>query len=202
MRSGYVATMHAVKRLDGRHARTARTNAAIVAALVELLDEGRIEPTAAEIAERAGVATRSIAQHFASREDLLLAVAKHHAERFASKPIDATGSLADRVARFVSARVELLEATRAMRNAGAVVAWRSPAVKRALEAAERHRRDETSAVFAREIAASDEPKGTEQALALVTSGRAWDAMRVDLGLTRANAATLLQRMVRDAVRRR
>jgi TetR/AcrR family transcriptional regulator of autoinduction and epiphytic fitness len=194
--------MHAVKRMDGRHARTVRTNAAIVTALVELLDEGRIEPTAAEIAERAGVATRSISQHFGSREDLLLAVAEHHAERFAASSVDATGSLADRLGRFVSARAALLEATRAMRNAGAVVAWRSPAVKRALSSAERHRRDETSAVFAREIAASDEPKATERALAVVTSGRAWDAMRVDLALTRANATALLERMVRVAVARR
>ena len=60
-------------KIDGRHERTKRTRAAIVGALTELLDEGRIEPTAVEIAERASVAVRSIGQHFASREELLLA---------------------------------------------------------------------------------------------------------------------------------
>jgi AcrR family transcriptional regulator len=191
--------MRALK-IDGRHARTIRTRAAIVTAVVDLLDEGRIEPTAAEIADRAGVALRSIGQHFASREELLVAVAEHHASRIEARPIDASLPLGARLARFSVARAKLLEATRTMRGAAAVVAWRSPAVRRALQAAERMRRAETARLFAREIASSDDPTATEQALALASSGRAWDAMRVDLALTSANARALLARLVTSAVR--
>ena len=41
--------------LDGRLARSARTRHAVVDALLDLLGEGDLRPTAARIAERAGV---------------------------------------------------------------------------------------------------------------------------------------------------
>src|SRR3954465_7340684 len=66
---------------DGRRLRAVRTRARILEALLELLDEGRPEPTASEIAERAGVALRSIAQHFKTREQLLAALAEKHLAR-------------------------------------------------------------------------------------------------------------------------
>jgi AcrR family transcriptional regulator len=170
------------EKLDGRRERTKRTRAAIVGALTDLLDEGRIEPTAAQIAERAGVAVRSIAQHFASREELLLAVAGHHAERLAHEPLDGRGTFDERLESFVATRARSLEASIAMRRAAAVVLGRSPAVAHALGEAAKERRKEASRVFAAEIAASHEAPAVERAVALVTSGRAWDALRVEMGL--------------------
>ena len=193
--------MSETPKVDGRRERTKRTRAAIVAALTGLLDEGRIEPTAAQIAERAGVAVRSIAQHFASREELLLAVAQHHGERLAHKPVDVGGSLEERVEAFVAARSKALEASMAMRRAAAVVLGRSPAVTHALEAAAKERRKETSGLFAAEIAASADPPAVERAVALVTSGRAWDAMRVEMGLGARAAREQLVFMLRSALRR-
>jgi TetR/AcrR family transcriptional regulator of autoinduction and epiphytic fitness len=169
-------------KIDGRRARTTRTHAAIVNALTDLLDEGHIEPTAAEIAERAGVAVRSVGQHFASREDLLLAVAQHHAQRVASEPIDPAAPLEERLERFVTQRAKILEASMAMRRAAAVVVARSPSVTRALDTVARRRRDETATLFAREIALCQDPVAAERTVALVTSGRAWDALRSELGL--------------------
>ena len=170
------------EKVDGRRERSKRTHAAIVEALTELLDEGRIEPTAVEIAERAGVAVRSIAQHFASREDLLLAVAHHHTQRLEHDAVDARSPLPRRLQAFVQERARELEASRAMRGAAAVVLARSPAVAQALQRVAERRRAETARVFAIEIAASAEPKTTERTVALLTSGRAWDALRVELGL--------------------
>jgi len=188
-------------KVDGRRERTKRTRAAIVAALTDLLDEGRLEPTAAQIAERAGVAVRSIAQHFASREELLLAVARHHTERLAHTPVDARGPFDARLEAFVVARARSLEASVAMRRAAAVVLGRSPAVAHALEEAAKERRKETSTVFAAEIAATEEPQAVERAVALVTSGRAWDALRVEVGLGAKAAREQLGFMVRSALRR-
>ena len=175
------STTHA--KVDGRHERTKRTRAAIVAALTELLDEGRIEPTAVEIAERAKVAVRSIGQHFSSREELLLAVAAHHAARLTKPRIDAGASFEERLEAFVEGRVHVLEASRTMRGAAAVVAARSPAVAEALERAAGERRAETARLFAVEIAASEDPEAVERTVALVTSGRAWDALRGEMGLS-------------------
>ena len=68
-------------RQDGRTLRAERTRQALVDALLGLLDEGHPSPTAAEVAERAGVSERSVFQHFADREALLEAVARQQYER-------------------------------------------------------------------------------------------------------------------------
>ncbi len=170
------------EKVDGRRERSKRTHAAIVEALTQLLDEGRIEPTAVEIAERAGVAVRSIAQHFASREELLLAVAQHHTQRLEHEPVDAKAPLARRLEAFVAERARELESSRAMRGAAAVVLQRSPSVAEALQKVAERRRPEPARVFAPEVGASAAPRATERSVALVTSGRAWDALRAEMGL--------------------
>jgi AcrR family transcriptional regulator len=188
-------------KVDGRRERTKRTRAAIVAALTALLDEGRIEPTAAQIAARAGVAVRSIAQHFASREELLLAVARHHTDRLAHVPVDRQGSFDDRLEAFVASRARSLEASAAMRRAAAVVLGHSPAVAHALDEVAKERRKETSSVFAAEIAASGDSSAVERAMALASSGRAWDVLRGEMGLGVKAAREQLAFMLRRALGR-
>ena len=55
---------------DGRTVRAERTRQALVDALLSLLDEGQLQPTAERIAVRAGVSERSVFQHFPDREAL------------------------------------------------------------------------------------------------------------------------------------
>ena len=83
-----------------------RTRAAIVAALYDLVRAGDPAPTAARIAKRAGVALRSIGQHFPSREALLAAVAEHHVAVAPHPKHAATTPLHTRLTAFVRARVE------------------------------------------------------------------------------------------------
>ncbi len=187
-------------KVDGRRERTKRTRSAIVEALTELIDEGRVDVTGAEIAARAVVALRSIGQHFASREELLLAVAEHHANRYRTEPVSDGGPFEDRLEAFVTTHTRVLEASCAMRRAGAFTAARSPAAAQALARAAAARRADAARVFAREIAASAEPRVTERSLALVTSGRIWDTLRGELGLglqaARAQVVALLRAIVR------
>src|SRR5208282_909869 len=56
--------MAQLARLDGRLARSARTRHAVVDALLDLLGEGDLRPTAARIADRAGVSLRLVFHHF------------------------------------------------------------------------------------------------------------------------------------------
>lgn len=186
---------------DGRRERTKRTRVAIVTALTELLDEGRIEPPAAEIAERAGVALRSIGQHFGSREELLLAVAEHNAARFPQAPFDVSASFEDRLSAFVKDRAKALEASRAMRQAAAAVAARSPSVAAAVRRAAAERRAVSARLFAPEIAQSEDPEATSRAVALLTSGRAWDSLRSDMSLGTTTAREQLAFTLRALLRR-
>jgi AcrR family transcriptional regulator len=120
-------------REDGRHARKARTREAIVSALLSLLDEGVPEPTAAQIAERAKVAVRSIAQHFRTREQLMLAIASQHVARQpdAAKKVAADAPFTARLEDFLKVRVQELESSRAIRRAAsAPPTTRKPSLRR------------------------------------------------------------------------
>jgi TetR/AcrR family transcriptional regulator, regulator of autoinduction and epiphytic fitness len=167
-------------RVDGRHARAIRTREAIVAAVLELVAERGVAPTGLQIAERAGVALRSIGQHFASREELLLAAAEVHMREAAaaSKPVDPALPVAQRVSTFAAARAAELEATAAVRRASARFEATSPAVAEGFALVARARRKVAAKVFAAE--ARDRPELVDL-LDVVAGARAWDAMRRDQG---------------------
>jgi AcrR family transcriptional regulator len=194
-------TLAAPPKRDGRRERTVRTHKAIVAAVLELVDEGVFEPTAAQIAERAGVAVRSIRVHFASREELFLAAVSAHAARTAPAraTIDASLPLGERVAVFAEVRARDLELSSAIRRASSLLdgplrnARASSAVARAVDAAWHRRRGEAAQVFARELESADDPKALLDAVDLASHGRTWDTMRFAMGLSQAAATALLRR---------
>lgn len=176
---------------DGRRARTVRTRGAIVGALLDLVREGNLAPTAKEIAARAGVAIRSIGQHFPSREKLFFAAAAEHARRSTSvaKKAPSVGPVEERIERFIDARATELEETSALRRAASVIT-RSPTVTKAMARAAEERRKSVAAIFAGEI---KEDEVTLDALEVATGGRAWDQMRVEMKLSLAQAKRVMAR---------
>src|SRR5438309_12111230 len=108
--------------IDGRTARAQRTRQAVVEALLSLLQEGDMRPTAPRIAERAGVSLRSVFQHFADREALLFAVADQQLLelRKMTRRLSGDGPLAERIDAFVKQRCRVLEAIAPVRRASFV----------------------------------------------------------------------------------
>lgn len=178
---------------DGRRLRALRTRAAILEATMAFLDEGVVEPTGAAIAERAGVALRSIAQHFPTREDLLRALAESHLGRL-PKPEAFEGPFDERLARFVEARARVLEASVAMRRVGLSAAGRSRAIDAAFAQVAKARRRELERTFAVELASR--PPWVLEALDALTSGVTWDALRGSQGLSAKAAREVLQQAAR------
>ncbi len=179
-----------VTKPDGRHARKARTREAIVNALLELLDEGHTEPTAAEIAGRAKVAIRSIGQHFKSREELLLAVAGRHFARLPVPTPPSPGrSFEARLAHFVATRVRTLEASAAVRRAAQRGAGDSKAITRALADTARKRREELLASLGPELKRA--PPWLISTAQTLASGAGWDALRLEQRLTPAAAEQVI-----------
>ena len=56
---------------DGRHARRDRNRDAVIAALVTFFDDGVAQPTAQQLAERAGISLRSVFRYFDDLDNLL-----------------------------------------------------------------------------------------------------------------------------------
>ena len=98
--------MPQLARLDGRLARSARTRHAVVDALLDLLNEGDLRPTAARIAERAGVSLRLVFHHFDDLDAIYSELADRQTERVEPlmKPIDVALPFARRVELFSAQR--------------------------------------------------------------------------------------------------
>jgi len=198
MRRNPTRAVPPVTKEDGRHARKARTREAIVSALLELLDEGVSEPTAAQMAARAKVAVRSIGQHFKSREELLLAVAGRHSARLPTPtPPSPTRSFDARLAHFVSTRVRVLEASAAVRRAAQRGAGASKAITKALAETARKRRDELRASLGAELKKA--PSWAASAAETMASGAAWDALRQEQRLSPAAAEQVIVQALKKLI---
>jgi TetR/AcrR family transcriptional regulator, regulator of autoinduction and epiphytic fitness len=184
-----------VTPLDGRVARSRRTRAAIVEALVDLLEKGNPQPTVEEIAARAGVAPRTVFQHYADREALFAAVSEHREARLQELmgEIDLEAPLAERVEQVVAQRARVFEWIASVRRGALLMEPFSPAVHASLESFRAAKREELTRVFAAELAARDEPERATLAAALgaVGSWSAWDALRAQQGLSVEDASAAL-----------
>jgi TetR/AcrR family transcriptional regulator, regulator of autoinduction and epiphytic fitness len=184
-----------VTPLDGRVARSRRTKAAIVEALVALLEEGNPQPTVEEIAARAGVAPRTVFQHYADREALFAAVAAHReADLEALRgQIDPAWPLEDRVAAIVAQRARVYEWIAAVRRGALLMEPFSESVHAWLERFRAAKRDELLRVFAAELDARPARDRAALAAALGAAGSwsAWDALRAQQGLSVEDASAAL-----------
>lgn len=196
----------AVARLDGRTARSARSRAAVVDAMLDLLLGGDLQPTAARVAERAGVSLRLVFQHFDDLEALYAEAADRQMERLATMmhdpPVD--GPLAARLAAFVERRSELLESVAPIRRAAQLRAPFSPVLHTRLQAGRGLTRAETEEVFARELATRPAAAQRELAAALsVAAGfSAWESLRAHHGLNVAQARKVMTRILRALLKER
>src|SRR5262249_45529991 len=96
---------------DGRQRRAERSREAIVSALFELVGEGVLEPTAQEVAERAGVGIRSVFRHFDDKDGLFATMdarLRRDALPILREEVTA-GSLRERARALVDQRARLFE---------------------------------------------------------------------------------------------
>jgi AcrR family transcriptional regulator len=190
-----------VTPLDGRVARSHRTRAAIVEALVALLEEGHPQPTVEEIAARASVAPRTVFQHYADREALFAAVSAHREAHLQALmgTIDPAAPLARRVAEVVSQRARVFEWIAAVRRGALLMEPFSESVHASLEGFRTAKRAEILQVFAPEIAARPEPERAALAAALGAAGSwsHWDALRAQQGLDVDEACAALALTLRS-----
>jgi AcrR family transcriptional regulator len=203
--SGAVAP--ALSAGDGRARRSARSRAAIEAALFELIGEGVLEPTAQQVAARAGIAMRSVFRHYADRESLFASIDTRLRVEvmplvLAAQP---TGSPADRVRDMVRLRTTVFERIAHYKHAGDLERRRSPVLQSQHEHLVGYLRTGLRR-WLPELATA--PVELAEGLELVTSFEAWSRLRTEqrLGPARARAvmtrtATLLvQALANDSTR--
>ena len=191
---------------DGRLARSARTREAVIDALLGLHLEGDLSPTAGRVAERAGVALRTVYGHFADLESLYAEAGQRAMARVREVAIAFTASwsadparlpLEDRARRFAEARAVALEWLLPISRAAALREGLSPQMQRNRERFVALGDSEVRTLFAPELAVlgAAEAERAVHALHVVAGGPAWAALRQDRGLQPVAAAALLADLV-------
>jgi TetR/AcrR family transcriptional regulator, regulator of autoinduction and epiphytic fitness len=192
-----------VTPLDGRVARSLRTRGAIVDALIALLEEGNVHPTVEEVAARAGVAPRTVFQHYPDREALFAAVSERRQGRLEALmgQLPQDGSLEERLDALVDQRARVYDWIAPVRRAALLMEPFSASAHGALEGFRAVKRAEAVRLFAAEIAqrpVADRPT-LEAALGAATSFSAWDALRTQQGLDVEAARAAMRVAVRALV---
>jgi len=186
--------------LDGRLARSARTRHAVVDALLDLLGEGDLRPTAARIAERARVSLRIVFHHFDDLEAIYSELADRQAERVKplTVPIPVTLPFARRVEEFSAQRGRLLETLSPVRRAAVLMEPFRAALAKRLKHARDLTRAASIAAFTPELSklGADEKRATIAALDVATSWIAWEQMRRHQGLSETEARGVMATTIR------
>ena len=164
-----------------RSARSERTRAAIADALLSLLEEGELQPTATRIAERAGISLRLIYHHFGDLEALFRETSERELARVLARvaPVPADLPLPERIQAFVDQRCRLLEWLTPVRRAAMLHEPFSSTLRDARTAMNHLAEHEVDSLFAAELGAmtTDGRAAAVDALALTTGWNAWDALR-------------------------
>ncbi len=183
--------------MDGRTARAEKNRQAVLDAALALIDEGNLHPTAQAVAERAGVATRSVYHHYQDLETLYLHAAQTQVARHwvvLLEPV--TGELGERIDAVVELRSRLFESVTNVRRAAllrehesAVLSERLTESRAALRAHLRAHLPELDAL----------PAADREALFAICSWETWDVLRRHQNLTvdaaRAAVVAVLTRML-------
>jgi TetR/AcrR family transcriptional regulator, regulator of autoinduction and epiphytic fitness len=177
---------------DGRARRAERTRQSIIDAHLALLLEGDLQPTAARIAERAGVSVRALWSHFKDLEALFAAAGEKTLQvQYAGfQPVPADQPLADRIEQFCRQRARMLESIAGASRAAQI---RLP-YSHQLRVNRAHHNDRLRAEI-EELFADETGGDTTLVTALLVAATwpAWMGSRDDLGLSVDDATAVMRR---------
>jgi AcrR family transcriptional regulator len=175
-----------------------RTRRAVVDALLALLDEGDLRPSAERVAERAGVSLRALWANFTDLETLYAAAGHRQVERQSelTRRINPRLPLDQRLTAFCRQRAQVLEFLAPVARAAQLREPFSPALRANRARQYEIARNELADLFATELAAAGADR-TEllDALTAATTWRYWATLRDDLELGLPAARQTMARTV-------
>jgi AcrR family transcriptional regulator len=177
--------------VDGRARRGERSRHAIVSAFYELIGAGIPQPTAQQVAARAGVGLRSVFRHFDDMDSLYAEL--NERIQAAALPLlrdpPQAGSVEERALEIVQHRSAFFEALSPFKRSGDIVRHRSVFLQRQHVRVVRELRDRLLRGLP-ELAAA--PEAVTDALDAALSFEIWDRLRRDQRLSRERATEALR----------
>lgn len=172
----------------------------VLEALLELVEEGELRPTAQAVAERAGVALRTVYHHFEDVGALRSMALRMQTDRYREtlREVDASLPLEERISLTARQYRRLFEAITPMRLATMFDQHDSPEMAEGLRQARAQRREHLASTFSAELGRrSDEGRALLDALDLITSWDTWNYLRTSLSRSAAAAEKVVILMLTD-----
>lgn len=169
---------------------------------MDLYSDGEPNPSAARVAEVAGVSERSVFRYFDDMEDLASAAVELQWDRV--KPLyldlDADGDFDTRLQSIVNHRIRLHESIAGVFKVATMTAIRRPAVALAVEQRRQYLRNQTSQQFAVEVERCDDAPVRRIIIDHILSLENIDYLKNSAGLSQAKLREVLTAAVRLALR--
>jgi AcrR family transcriptional regulator len=194
-----------VNETDGRRLRRSRNRDAAVDALLQLYREGRLDPSAAEIAERAGLSPRSLFRYFDDVDDLVRAAIERQTQIVfpaLERRVDSDLDTPERIEQFVDLRLALFDT---VGKVGRVTRLHAPfhdEIRSNLAVMRTYLRRQIELTFAAELTRLDAARrrSTIAALDVVCSYESVDLLVDDQGLSLQQTRAALIRGVSALLR--
>lgn len=181
-------------KTDGRHARAADSKRRIVEAMMELMREGDVAPTAESVATRSGVGLRTVFRLFNDMDSLyreIHVIMSARLQPIADEPFE-PGNEVRRLEQLVERRARILEQMMPFKTAADVHRARSPF----LTAGHRDLVQLLRIMLLRAAPSIAGKRDLLEALDLTLSFESWRRLRTDQGLSPQRARAVLLQMVR------
>jgi AcrR family transcriptional regulator len=181
-------------RVDGRRERSRSSRARIVAAMLDLIDRGDLSPSAARVAEEAGVGLRTVFRQFDDMDTLYREMSETIAERvmpIVSAPY-AGQDWRDDIRDIAARRVRVFETMLPFRLAANIKRYQSPFLMGQYGQVVALERDLLFRLLPDDVLAD---RVAREALCVTLSFQTWRALRHDQGLTVDEAGAVVAKMV-------
>ena len=184
--------------LDGRRLRSVRSRQAIVDAMIELVSDGILAPTAQQIAARAGIGIRTLFRHFSDMESLFEAADAQKRESYEAQFIggDRSGSLDERIQHAVERRATAYENTKHAILSTHAQAWRYEFLRKNYAGYQRALRKDLDH-WLPEL--KDLEQADREAVDAVASFEMWHRLRAYQGLGKARSIEIVVRMLTQLI---
>ncbi|MEQ1753153.1 MAG: TetR/AcrR family transcriptional regulator [Micropepsaceae bacterium] len=187
--------MTSVSRIDdGRRKRGDHSRKQIVDAMLVLVREGDMSPSAAQVAERAGVGLRTVFRHFEEMEVLYREMAEVIAAKvmpLVRKPYT-KAAWRDRLLELVERRIEIHEEIMPLKIAGSVLRFRSKFLMDDYRAHLKLERESLESILPDSV---KKDQTLFRAVEMVTSFQAWRRLRQDQDLSVSDARKVMLKLI-------
>jgi AcrR family transcriptional regulator len=180
--------------IDGRVQRSERSREAIVQALLELVGEGVLEPTAQQVAERADVGVRTVFRHFSDMDTLFAAMNERVTNAVSDLFVEENqaGSISERIEALIERRAKIFGIVEPYRRAQAVQRSRSAFLREEQQRTNKILRTDLLR-WLPEVSSFDDE--VAEALELALSLESWERLRFDQRLGAKRSQSVIRRIV-------